>query len=43
MIFYVTGSEASPVVSKVLERAALAGVDEVQAALRHIDGRRGRG
>lgn len=42
-IVHVTGSEASPVVSKVLERAALAGVDEVQAALRHIDGRRGRG
>lgn len=41
-IVHVTGSEASPVVSKVLEEAALAGVDEVDAALRHIDGRRGR-
>lgn len=40
-IVHVTGSEASPVVSKVLEKAALAGVDEVEAALRHIDGRRG--
>lgn len=42
-IVHVSGSESSPVVSKVLEQAALAGVDEVEAALRHIDGRRGRG
>jgi len=40
-IVHVTGSNASPVVSKVLERAALAGADAVAAALREIDGRRG--
>lgn len=41
-IVHVTGSNASPVVSKVLERAALAGSEEFLEALRSIDGRRGR-
>ena len=40
-IVHVTGSHSSPVVSKVLERAALAGTDEVEAALRRLDARRG--
>ena len=40
-IVHVTGGNASPVVSKVLERAALAGADEVEAALRRLDSRRG--
>ena len=41
-IVHVTGANASPVVSKVLERAALAGTESVEAALRSIDNRRGR-
>ena len=41
-IVHVTGGNASPVVSKVLERAALAGADAVEAALRSLDSRRGR-
>ena len=41
-IVHVSGSHASPVVSKVLERAALAGEAEVEVALRDIDRRRGR-
>ncbi|MGE8317466.1 MAG: alpha-ketoacid dehydrogenase subunit alpha/beta [Comamonas sp.] len=40
-IVHVSGTESSPVVSKVLERAALAGADAVEAALRAIDARRG--
>lgn len=40
-IVHVTGSESSPVVSKVLERAALAGAEEVEVALRLLDSRRG--
>lgn len=42
-IVHVTGTNSSPVVSKVLEQAALAGVAEVEAALRHVDSRRGGG
>ena len=40
-IVHVTGSNASPVVSKVLERAALASAESVETALRSIDARRG--
>ena len=40
-IVHVSGTESSPVVSKVLERAALAGAEAVEAALRAIDARRG--
>jgi 2-oxoisovalerate dehydrogenase E1 component len=40
-IIHVTGANSSPVVSKVLERAALAGPESVEAALRDLD--RGRG
>ena len=40
-IVHVTGSNASPVVSKVLERAALAGAESVETALRSLDARRG--
>jgi len=40
-IVHVTGSNASPVVSKVLESAALAGGAQVEQALRRIDGARG--
>jgi 2-oxoisovalerate dehydrogenase E1 component len=40
-IIHVTGGHASPVVSKVLERAALASADTVEAALRALDGRLG--
>jgi len=41
-IVHVTGVNASPVVSKVLERAALAGAAEVETALRDMESRRGR-
>jgi 2-oxoisovalerate dehydrogenase E1 component len=41
-IVHVTGAHSSPVVSKVLERAALAGADAVERALRELDSRRGR-
>lgn len=41
-IVHVTGSEAAPVVSKVLERAALAGTHEVARALVSIDCRKSR-
>lgn len=41
-IVHVTGTNASPVVSKVLERAALAGPSEFEQALRSLDQRRGR-
>lgn len=40
-IVHVTGGNASPVVSKVLERAALADAGTVEAALRALDARRG--
>lgn len=40
-IVHVTGANASPVVSKVLERAALADADAVESALRTLDARRG--
>ena len=40
-IVHITGSNASPVVSKVLERAALASAESVAAALISIDKRRG--
>lgn len=36
-IIHVTGANSSPVVSKVLERAALAGSESVEAALRRLD------
>lgn len=36
-IVHVTGTNSSPVVSKVLERAALAGAESVEAALRNLD------
>jgi 2-oxoisovalerate dehydrogenase E1 component len=35
----VTGGEASPSISKVLEQAAVAGADEIAAALARIVGR----
>jgi 2-oxoisovalerate dehydrogenase E1 component len=38
-IVHVTGTESSPVVSKVLERAALAGAAEVEAGFRRLMGR----
>lgn len=41
-ILHVTGAHASPVVSKVLEQAALAGRDAVTQALRRLDGRLGK-
>lgn len=41
-IVHVSGSHASPVVSKVLERAALADDATVEAALRRLDSRLGR-
>lgn len=41
-IIHVTGANSSPVVSKILERAALAGVEAVEKALQEIDSRRGR-
>ena len=41
-IVHVSGAHSSPVVSKVLERAALAGADAVEQALRDLDRRRGR-
>jgi len=41
-IVHVTGANSSPVVSKVLERAALADSNAVEKALREIDSRRGR-
>lgn len=40
-IVHITGANSSPVVSKVLERAALAGEASVETALRSIDARRG--
>lgn len=40
-IVHVTGANAAPVVSKVLESAALAGSAAVEQALRRIDGGRG--
>jgi 2-oxoisovalerate dehydrogenase E1 component len=40
-IVHVTGSNSSPVVSKVLERAALADAQAVETALRSLDSRRG--
>jgi len=40
-IVHVTGSNASPVVSKVLEAAALASADAVESALRALNARRG--
>ena len=40
-IVHVTGSHSAPVVSKVLERAALAGQGDVERALRYVDGRLG--
>jgi 2-oxoisovalerate dehydrogenase E1 component len=40
-IVHVTGSNSSPVVSKVLERAALADAQAVETALRSLDARRG--
>lgn len=40
-IVHVTGSDASPVVSKVLERAALAGSEAFEASLRALDRRLG--
>jgi len=40
-IVHITGSNASPVVSKVLEDAALANAQTVEAALRALDRRRG--
>ncbi len=36
-ILHITGADGSPVVSKVLERAALAGQQDVENALRRID------
>jgi 2-oxoisovalerate dehydrogenase E1 component len=41
-IVHVTGGHASPVVSKVLEQAALANATTVEQALRALDARRGR-
>ncbi len=41
-IVHVTGAHASPVVSKVLEQAALANASTVESALRALDARRGR-
>jgi 2-oxoisovalerate dehydrogenase E1 component len=38
-ILRVTGGQAAPVVSKVLEKAALAGLDDVVAGLRAVTGR----
>jgi 2-oxoisovalerate dehydrogenase E1 component len=40
-IVHVTGGHASPVVSKVLEQAALANAGTVETALRALDARRG--
>ena len=40
-IVHVTGSNASPVVSKILESAALASRESVEAALRDLDARLG--
>jgi 2-oxoisovalerate dehydrogenase E1 component len=40
-IIHVTGANSSPVVSKILERAALAGVEAVEKALQEIESRRG--
>jgi 2-oxoisovalerate dehydrogenase E1 component len=41
-IIHVTGANSSPVVSKVLERASLAGAEALETALREMDNRRGR-
>lgn len=41
-IVHVTGAQSSPVVSRVLEQAALADPGSVAAALRSMDARRGR-
>ncbi len=41
-IVHVSGAQASPVVSKVLEQAALAGAGSVETALLALDARRGR-
>ena len=38
-IVHVTGTDSSPVVSKVLEAAALAGQEEVEAGLLEVMGR----
>lgn len=41
-IVHVSGANASPVVSRVLEQAALANTGTVEAALRTLDARRGK-